>query len=322
MAFKYQLDTSSKKFACPNCGQKRLVRYISCIDGNYLDPEYGRCDREVKCAYHLAPDKSTVSNKTIQSPQKEPFYIARNVFEKTLSNYHHNNLYLFLAMILGVPKTRNLVGLYQVGTSKFWDGATLFWQINSKGQIGQGKIMLFNQETGKRIKDPFPHISSVHKQLNKQDQKPEYCFFGEHLLSVFPNKAIAIVESEKTALVMTGIVSDYLWIASGGLSNLNSRRMKAYKKRKIVFYPDLGAFEKWNQNAHDLNLLGYDIKTSNLLEENATSNDKSEGFDIADYFIKNRLKRNEPIQELGWMLEKNPTLQNLIDRFQLVQSNL
>ncbi|WP_321285803.1 DUF6371 domain-containing protein [uncultured Sunxiuqinia sp.] len=318
MAFKYQLDTSSKKFVCPNCGMKRIVRYVAYEDGAYLNSVYGRCDREVKCGYHLLPGGSTIIKEAIQKPQKEPFFIAKDVFQKTLANYQHNNLFSFLSLLFDNQKAKDLVSIYQVGTSKHWEGATLFWQINSKGQIGQGKIMLFDKETGRRVKHPFPHISSVHRQLNKQDQRPEYCFFGEHLLAKFPNKPIAIVESEKTALIMTGFVSDYLWIASGGLSNLNSRRMKVFKNRKIVFYSDLGAFEKWNQKAHNLNLLGFDISASKLLEEKATSNDKREGFDIADYFIKNRLKRNEPNRELKRMLEKNPALQNLIDRFQLV----
>ncbi|MGQ7868667.1 DUF6371 domain-containing protein [Sunxiuqinia sp. sy24] len=317
MAFKYQLDTSSKKFICPGCGEKRFVRYLNQETDHYCDPTHGRCDREVKCGYHMVPVGSAIINEVIQKPRKEPFYIAKDIFQKTLCSYENNNLFQFLSQLFGIPKTKDLISLYQVGTSKLWDGATLFWQINVRGQVGQGKIMLFDRETGKRIKHPFPHISSVHTQLNKQDQRPEYCFFGEHLLSTYPDKPIAIVESEKTALVMTAVVSDYLWIASGGLSNLNSHRMKAYKDRKIVFYPDLGAYERWKQKASDLNKIGFKVEVSSLLEEKATPFDKSKGFDISDYFIKNRVKSNQPLLDLDSMVKKNPSLQIMIDKFQL-----
>jgi hypothetical protein len=110
---------------------------------------------------------------------------------------------------------------------------------------------------------------------------------------------------------------DYLWLASGGLSQLSAKRMQFYKKRKVVFYPDLGAYEKWKQKAEKLNELGFTISTSTLLEEKATESDKSEGFDVADYFIQERLISLKPTENLAQMILKNPALQILIDTFQL-----
>jgi hypothetical protein len=322
MPFKYILDPSSKKFFCPGCEKKRLVRYIDSQTGKYCNDEYGRCDREVNCGYHKAPDGAQRINNIEITRQKPPYYIHKSTFQKTLTSYHQNNLFLFLAKLFGEQKAMSLILHYQIGTSKKWDGSTILWQINSRGQIGQGKIMLFDKDTGKRIKEPFPYISSVHKQLDKQDQKPEYCFFGEHLLLSHPKLPIAIVESEKTALIMAEIETSYLWIASGGLSQLTNRRLQIYKDRKIVFYPDLGGFEKWDQKAKELNQIGYDIVTSTLLEEKATEEDKANGFDIADYFIKNKLKTQEISFEVEFLINKNPLLQTLIDQFQLVQTNL
>ena len=285
MNFKYHLDPSSRKFSCPGCHQKKLVRYIDAESRNYCDEHYGRCDREVKCGYHKTPEGNHCS-KDIQLPQvKPPYFISKEIFQRTLSSYNQNNLFAYLACQFGETKARYLVALYKVGTSKYWEGATIFWQINSWGRIGQGKIMLFDQETGKRVKEPFPHISSVHKQLNRQDQKPDYCFFGEHLLRLFPSKPVAIVESEKTALIMAARDSSCLWIATGGLSQFTTKRMQVFKKSQILLYPDLGVYEKWNNKTNELNQLGFTIKTSTLLEERATTFDKTEGFDIADYFV-------------------------------------
>lgn len=319
MSYKYQLDSTSRKYICPECQQKRFVRYIDSETGQYCDDIFGRCDREVKCGYNKTPGGGgLIVCDYVPKPQKLPFIIPVDTFKKTLSNYNQNNLILFLEKLFGKQKTRSVISLYRVGTSKRWEGATLFWQINSKWKIGQGKIMLFDKETGKRIKEPFSHISSVHKQLNKQDQKPEFCFFGEHLVSLVPDKPIAIIESEKTALIMALIEPDYLWIASGGLSNLAAKRMHIYKSRKIVFYPDLGAYEKWNIKAKKLIQLGYKIKTSTLIEERSTAKDKIEGFDIADYFIQKRIDDLRPAKDLEVMVKKNPALQKLIDTFNLV----
>lgn len=117
---------------------------------------------------------------------------------------------------------------------------------------------------------------------------------------------------------MTIVEPDYIWIATGGLSNLNSKRMKACKNRVIVFYLDLGAFDNWNQKAEAFNKMGYNIKTSNLLELNAKSNNKKVGFDIADFFIQNNLLKLQPTENLELMIKKNPILQTLIDKLQLV----
>ena len=43
--------------------------------------------------------------------------------------------------------------------------------------------MLYNSETGKRIKEPYNHVTWVHSVLHKDDYNLKQCFFGEHLLS-------------------------------------------------------------------------------------------------------------------------------------------
>ena len=58
---------------------------------------------------------------------------------------------------------------YKVGTSKYWDGATVFWQTDNQNKVRTGKIMLYNSETGKRIKEPYNHVTWVHSVLHKGD---------------------------------------------------------------------------------------------------------------------------------------------------------
>lgn len=42
------------------------------------------------------------------------------------------------------------------------------------------------------------------------------CLFGEHLLSVYPDKVAVLVESEKSAVIGSALFPDYVWLAAGG----------------------------------------------------------------------------------------------------------
>ena len=42
--------------------------------------------------------------------------------------------------------------------------------------------MLYDPTTGKRVKEPFNHISWVHKVIKQPEFELKQCLFGEHLL--------------------------------------------------------------------------------------------------------------------------------------------
>lgn len=49
-----------------------------------------------------------------------------------------------------------------------------------------------------------------------QEWELPQCLFGEHLLKKYPNKTVALVESEKTAIICSALMPDYIWLATGG----------------------------------------------------------------------------------------------------------
>ena len=57
LSFKYTLDKSSKKYICPSCNKRTLVKYVDNETGKFLPDNFGRCDRESKCNYNYAPPK-------------------------------------------------------------------------------------------------------------------------------------------------------------------------------------------------------------------------------------------------------------------------
>jgi hypothetical protein len=105
-------------------------------------------------------------------------------------------------------------------------------------------------------------------------------------------KPIALVESAKTAIIMTGFYPDYIWMATNGSANLNPTILKPLLHRNIILYPDLGQYDKWCDKAIDLQKQGFLVTVSNLLETNATPEDRQSGLDIADYFITHQLPRH------------------------------
>lgn len=77
---RYSLEKGSKKHHCPNCNQKTFVRYIDTETGDYLPEEYGRCDRESKCSYHLNPYSDGYA-KAIRVHEQDNYSEWRNTWE-------------------------------------------------------------------------------------------------------------------------------------------------------------------------------------------------------------------------------------------------
>ena len=205
----------STRHTCPNCHHQRCFSKYIDTEKQILFPEYvGRCDHKQKCGYHFTPrdyfdqnpvEKEKFSDSTFRSyaPVKEAqlvvtSYIDLDIVNQSLRGYPANKLFQFLSAQFGETGTMKLMKKYKVGTSKYWDGATVFWQTDNQNRVRTGKIMLYNPETGKRVKEPYNHVTWVHSVLHKGDYNLRQCFFGEHLLSENKSRPVALVESEKT----------------------------------------------------------------------------------------------------------------------------
>jgi type I restriction enzyme R subunit len=156
-------------------------------------------------------------------------------------------------------------------------------------------------------------------------------------LTIYPDKYVGIVESEKSAIIASCIVPDIIWLAAGNLNGLSIEKCQALKDRNVILYPDLGAFAKWNEKAQILNSLSpsphgegsgvrYKISISTLLEDESTDTDRTSGLDIADFIIAEfKSKKNtQEIQSffspcLQSLIEKNKTLLILINGLQFVE---
>lgn len=300
-SLRYKLEPykgMNSRFHCPKCKHRdnTFTRYLDTETGQYIHSTVGRCNREDKCGYHYNPKQyfqdnniakfsHPVNKSNVVIPEPKPIsFIPFDVFKKSLIGYAENNFVMYLVRLFGTDMTDKLISQYFIGTSKHWDGATVFWQIDIAGKIRTGKIMLYDDDTGKRIKEPFNHITWMHKDLKLQDFNLSQCFFGEHLLKN-DSRPIAIVESEKTAIITSLYLPQYIWLACGGISNLTIEKYHVLKGRSVILYPDVQAWSKWNDKASELSLI-CDIKISTLLERKASEVDRLQGVDLADYLVK------------------------------------
>ncbi|MCI2228979.1 DUF6371 domain-containing protein [Polaribacter sp. MSW13] len=216
----------------------------------------------------------------------KPSFHSLQLQDKIIKEYdsqeYDDNLTTFLLSKFTFDEVQKATqNYYLTGANYFWNNATLFWQINHKEQIQACKIMLYNKLTGKRIKEPYNHINWLHNAIKEPDFNLNQCLFGLHLINEDYQKEIAIVESEKTAIIMSIFLPDFIWLATGSKSGFKIELLQPLKKRNCIAFPDKGEFNNWNTKATELNKQGFKIAVSDLLEKTNFNN----GFDLADYYL-------------------------------------
>ena len=171
------------RYHCPDCQQrdKTFSLYIDTETGEHIHPSVGRCNRESNCGYHYAPkqyfqDNLAISGNTPQTKAYKPrpvtlqpkpvSFIPVEVFKASLKAHETNHFVQFLINLFGVEVASELISRYFIATSKHWNGATVFWQIDIQGKVRTGKIMLYNPTTGKRVKNLELPVYWVHKAIN------------------------------------------------------------------------------------------------------------------------------------------------------------
>lgn len=292
--FKLDNRPNKKKYHCPACGQKTFTYYIHAGTQVPLDESTGICDRINNCCYHYTPKQFLLDNAGNPATEvNHTSFISRNYFEMSFQGFNPNNncFYKFLTDNFGEQVAENTCKRYHIGNSSHWKGANVFWQVDINQKVRTGKVMLYDPHTGKRVKKPFNHITWVHHLLQKkyllQNFSFQQCLFGEHLLKYETGNPVAIVESEKTAVICHVFMPEYIWLASGQANGLNVERCRVLKGRKVVLFPDLKQYDNWRGKTQDLRVsIGLNITISDKIEKLANPNELKEGYDLADYLIE------------------------------------
>lgn len=151
--------------------------------------------------------------------------------------------------------------------------------------------------------------------------EPRYqpCFFGEHLTNMVEHadKPIGIVESEKTALVMSIAEPAVIWLASGGADHLDACAARGtLKGRAVMVYPDVDAVDKWRDVAHKY---GWECAADVLAWYIPALKEQGEKSDLADWWVHQQTEwMNSPSVQLARELAKtNRDFLNMFNSFKL-----
>jgi hypothetical protein len=312
---------TKSRYTCPKCNYKNeFTRFVD-EAGNCLAEDVGICNRESKCGYRYKPKEYFADNPEVglklgkKQKQRRVNYVSTDKngsqatgkpqqtfdlipvehLKKTISNYEQNAFVKFLLNLFPncVEEIQDILKMYLVGTYKDYQGSyTCFPSIDRQMRVCKAKLIRFNAETGKRLKGQFDTSSLPAKLKLKEDFHYKQLFFGEHLLKQYPDKPVAIVESEKSAIVASFYYPELVWLGSNSKQWLNAERLQRLGTNQIILYPDADGFQQWQRTATDARRLGLDVKVSSLIEAHATPEQKTDGYDLADYLIQHQKERN------------------------------
>lgn len=343
---------------CPNCGAKKFTWYIDVDTGLPLADYVGRCERINSCGYHYPPREyfkslnfqngKNMNNEKEQSVKKAISVVKEERVNRRYpksADYAKNALFCFLVTVFGKQKVLAAFQKYGVRTSMLFRKDAKYGAVFLMRAIDllirQVKEMAYDPNTGKRIKegqsvfkydyktnsyqidnDGFRILYAGKSLMKDYDFENKLCFFGEHLLAGELNKPIAIVESEKTAIICDICMHDYIWLATGGKNGCKWTTEEVYQVLKdanqpITLFPDLNATEDWAEKAEILLAAGLDVSIYDLEEqEGITEEDKAKGLDIGDYLIRywkeNHPEDGEIIEEVKCQKANIPQLSKML----------
>ena len=198
--YRYIFEKGSRKHICPECGKKRFVRYVDSKTGEYLPEQYGRCDREANCGYHLNPYQDGYSKmiwgkengnsiviptrwkppttRKVQQPPVKPIYFDFEAFKRTLRPEHYENN-IFIQNLFGRVQfpfdpadVTRVIELYRLGTvsAGYRSGAVTFPFIDIDGNVRAVQVKQFdeaNHTTGTDFLHSIlaRHYNDIGKQL-------------------------------------------------------------------------------------------------------------------------------------------------------------
>lgn len=182
---------------------------------------------------------------------------------------------------------------YRIGSTK--DRYVIYWQIDRCEMVRTGKIMDYNSD-GHRKKDKGANW--VHCQdgtgLATKDQLAPQCLFGEHLIGEFitnpPNDegiiGVGVLESEKSAIILSILCPEIIWLATGSIYNFKSEILEVIKPFDVFVYPDADALDIWSKKVEQFNRDGYHLYIPDWYREKCTTEAIAKKMDIADMMLE------------------------------------
>lgn len=289
MQFKYGLDPSSKKHTCPQCKQKSFVVYLDNETKAPVDQyQFGRCDRENNCGYHLAPwSDPELAQKARKEFVPKPDPVERQIFpsDETV----HRITQRTKTCVSPFHRFCNKLTISNEHLLRFGvysdDDKTVYVFRNTEGRVVNMKWFKYKDD-GHRdhdfksysLKNPPPPPQTDSPSENVVE-KHKLCLFGEHLLDKDKARKVMVVESEKTAAIASFFYRDFDWVSCASNNGLTDEKIRVLHNRTVVWLCDADAAGRNNKSIDRAAQYITEFYLVDLFPE------RSDGYDIADAII-------------------------------------
>ena len=231
--------------------------------------------------------------------------------------------------ILTEAQMRHAAERYRLGKSK--SGKTIFWMTDEQGIVRDGH--LGNDWVSRQLKDREPellrwwhpehclfglhllgHTDTTdsteikgHTEITETteikfsnplilDEKDScsrnnsFCDFRDFCVT---NKPVSIVESERSAVVLSEIFPENIWLATAYPANLRAEILEPLQGCETMLFPPTDptgeTFMAWLETADQArHSYGLNITVSSILEDKTTPEQKSRYIDLLDYMLEVR----------------------------------
>src|SRR5574344_2895245 len=285
--------------------------------------------------------------------QKNIDTIPFEMVEKYAS--YQSDFVYFLTMEFGADIAKRIVDDYALGNI---DGKTILWNIGTDGKVFGGQIIGYNRQG--YIRNDWRDKITVNLSNDDAMLVGWYCkeeglhndvepidnlsigdvderfvatpsIFGLHLLKVYPQKPIALVEAHKAALIGSCLQPQFNWMATGSnLRDMDLNTLRPLQGKSVIVFPTNHNFYEWNQVAKKIDWCH--ISVSSIMQDFQTEWMQ----DIGDILLSDYGRNGGDISEdnahddkvievqvtpqqkaLQTMIQANPVISTLIDKFAL-----
>lgn len=278
----------------------------------------------------LGLDVSVRAGALLMRPQLTAHSYQQMMWRKSLSINSSFCKAVVAAGYLTWPQMLDAVCRYRLGATL--NGGVIFWQINHEERICDGKVMYYAPDCHRRKEKEYDPTWVSALLLKRQGGKcvtdfTRHCLFGLHLLhpkstdllmrsipaanfglgseahananeTGATSPPVAVVEAEKTAVILSAHYPQYLWLATGGMWEVQAEKFRPLKGCKVILFPDTDTdgktFAHWYQAAEAIMAQPFwenspPIRVSALLEQHATPDQKRRKIDLVDWIAETEL---------------------------------
>lgn len=171
-------------------------------------------------------------------------------------------------------------GLYRLGKSR--SGRCIFWMIDESGRLRDGHIG--DDWVSALLKARSPELL--------QQWNARHCLFGLHLISSAEgHQNVAIVESERSAVILSELFPGQVWLSTVYPANFTLDLLEPLRDHVVTLFPNtdptMDCYLCWHEIA-DMARSTYhlDITVSDILEQHATQDQKARKIDLVDFLFE------------------------------------